>query len=128
MATYELTYIVRPSVDETGLATLMDRIASQVQAAGGNVLSRRVIGKRRLAYPIRKLNEGTYVLYEIDLPTTAGPGLERNLTLNESVLRHLVVRIEEPTPVPPAEPPAAAQPAAAAEPATPPPTPTGGES
>lgn len=112
MASYELTYIVRTDVDENGLNAVMDRVASIIANGGGQVLFRKLLGKRRLAYPIRKLTEGTYVYLALDLPPTSIRSIERNLTLTDSILRSIVVRVEPEellTPEPPAPAPQPAQ-------------------
>ncbi len=114
MPAYELTYIVRPDLDETALAAAADRILGQIRSAGGDLVTRKTMGRRRLAYPIRNYTEGIFEFLLISLPPSAIPGLERNLALNDAVLRHLVVRVEEvPSPAPeeaaPASAPAQAQ-------------------
>ena len=111
MASYELTYIVRTDVDENGLNAVMDRVASIIANGGGQVLFRKLLGKRRLAYPIRKLTEGTYVYLALDLPPTSIRSIERNLTLTDPILRSIVVRVEPeelltPEPAAPAPQPA----------------------
>ena len=106
MASYELTYIARADVDDAGLTALMDRVSTMIQNAGGTVLNRKILGKRRLAYPIKKVSEGTYIYLALSLPQTQVRTIERNLTLNDAVLRSLVVRVEEDELILP-EPPAA---------------------
>lgn len=111
MASYELTFIVRTDVDESALNAVMDRVASHVTNAGGQVLFRKQLGKRRLAYPIRKTLEGNYIYFALDLPPASVRGIERNLTLTDSILRSIVVRVEPeelltPEPAAPAPQPA----------------------
>ncbi len=118
MASYELTFIVRPEADETGLSAVMERIANHITSAGGQILNRKVLGRRRLAYPIRKVTEGTYVYFALELPPTSVRTIERNLTLTDAVLRSLVVRVE------PDEMLGPEQPAPTAEAAPAPPTET----
>ena len=97
MPSYELTYIVR-SLEEPALNAVHVRIANQIAAAGGEVTARNDWGKRHLAYPIRKNNEGYYVTLQVNLPPQAVRGLERALQLTDDVLRYLVIRVEESAP------------------------------
>lgn len=93
---YELIFIAHPDLDEGGVAELTAKVSGWIEAAEGQVTQTIPWGRRRLAYPIRKQTEGSYVL----LRTSLAPGgigkLERELKLSESVLRYLLVRVEGP--------------------------------
>lgn len=122
MPNYELTYILRP-LEDASLSAANERIANLVTSAGGTVAARHTWGRRRLAYPIRKINDGIYVTSYITLPTTSVRGLERALQLTEDVLRYLVVRVDTLTPpaapslpTPAAEIPGTMAPSAVVEP------------
>ncbi|MCI0475480.1 MAG: 30S ribosomal protein S6 [Anaerolineales bacterium] len=92
---YELMYIVRPTLDEQTLATVTEKVDKYIAAAGGEILKREDWGKRRLAFPIAKFTEGFYSVLQIKLAAPAVRELERNLKLSEDVLRFLVTRVEE---------------------------------
>jgi small subunit ribosomal protein S6 len=94
LPSYELTYILRP-LDEPALSAVNERIANLIASSGGEITARNDWGKRHLAYPIRKLNEGFYVVLQVNLPPQAVRSIERALQLNDDVLRYLVVRGEE---------------------------------
>lgn len=94
MSNYELTYILRP-LEEANLTATNERITSIVQNAGGDIVARNDWGRRRLAYPIRKINDGYYTTLYVKLPGTAVRGLERSLQLIDDVQRYLVVRVDE---------------------------------
>ena len=96
-----------------------DRITNLVNSAGGEILARNDWGRRRLAYPIRKLNDAFYVTLIVNLPPQSLRGLERALQLTEPVLRYMIVRAEPKITPPPAAPAtaAAATPAAPEAPA-----------
>ena len=92
---YELTFVIRPDMDDEGFASVRDKVAGYVQAAGGEITSANPWGRRRLAYPIRRFVEGYYVFMLTQLEPNALPDLERSMRLNEDVIRHLAVRKDE---------------------------------
>ncbi len=95
MKEYELTYIVRPDVDDEALAAIMARIEQTIATNGGRVVKTDLWGRRRLAYPIRRHNEGLYVLLRTELADKTIREVERQMKLSEDVIRHLLVRVEE---------------------------------
>ena len=97
MREYELTYIVRPDVDEEGLAAITARVQQVITSNGGRVIKADSWGKRRLAYPIRRYTEGYYTFLRTELTDKAIREVERQLKLSEDVFRHLLVRVEETT-------------------------------
>ncbi|OQA41283.1 MAG: 30S ribosomal protein S6 [Chloroflexi bacterium ADurb.Bin325] len=92
---YEMVYIAVPQLDDEGLATLNQRVAGWIAAANGAVTDTNVWGRRKLTYEIRKQTEGIYVQINFQLVPSATRELERNLRLDEQVIRHLVVRLGE---------------------------------
>ena len=91
---YELMYVVRPTLDEQTLAAVNEKVGKFIANAGGEILKREDWGKRRLAFPLAKFTEGFYSVLQLKLSPVTVRDLERNLTLTEEVLRHLVTRIE----------------------------------
>jgi len=94
LSNYELTFVLRPA-DEAALTAAQDRIAAQVQNAGGEIAARHDWGRRRLAYPIQKNKDGYYTTLYASMPGSAVRGIERALKLNDQVLRYLFVRVEQ---------------------------------
>ena len=93
MNRYELTYIINTGLEETARKELIEKFSGIIQQNGGEVEKvDETWGKRRLAYPINDMLEGYYVLVtfqgEGDLPRE----VERNLEINESVLRYLIIK------------------------------------
>jgi len=95
MREYELTFVIRPDMDDEGFAATTEKVAGYVKAAGGEVTHTNLWGRRRLAYPIRRFAEGYYVFLLIQMDANGLSDLDRSLRLNEDVIRHLVVRKDE---------------------------------
>jgi small subunit ribosomal protein S6 len=87
---YELAYIADPDLDEQSLLSLEEKVKGWIQAAGGQVVKIDRWGKRRLSYAIRKRVEGFYTIVMAELPPRASQTVERDLRLNEQVLRYLI--------------------------------------
>jgi small subunit ribosomal protein S6 len=98
---YELVLVVSPDVGDEGFPNTIDRVSKFIQDRGGEIKEVEPWGRRRLAYPITRFNEGFYAVYHFGLEPTHLRALEGNLMLAEDVLRHLVVKYEEVPPPPP---------------------------
>lgn len=95
MRQYELAYIIHPDLDETAFKEAVERIQGLIEGAGGKVTNAEIVGKKRLAYEIRKQREGQYVFLKTEMPTTFITELERSLSLMESVMRFMVIVDEQ---------------------------------
>jgi small subunit ribosomal protein S6 len=95
MRSYEVMFIAHPDLDDTSLTALVDKAKGWVAAAGGAVTQVDLWGRRRLAYPIRKQNEGQYILMQTQMTPAATRELERSLRLTEQVMRFQVIRSDE---------------------------------
>jgi small subunit ribosomal protein S6 len=89
---YEVMVILDPSLDERTVAPSLDTYLNVVRQDGGEVESVDVWGKRRLAYEINKNAEGIYAVIDLKAEPATVKELDRQLTLNESVLRTKVLR------------------------------------
>jgi small subunit ribosomal protein S6 len=94
---YELMYIVRPDVDEDGLRVTVDSVKSLIEGQGGEVTKTTMWGKRRLAYEVKHLRDGHYVIVEMRLDGTKVAAVERALRIHDAVFRHLLVVQEAPS-------------------------------
>ncbi|MGD8555600.1 MAG: 30S ribosomal protein S6 [Anaerolineales bacterium] len=90
MRNYEVAYIADPELDSEALSALEEKVKGWIKATGGKTLGVDRWGKRRLAYPISKRTDGFYFFIQAELPTNAGPALERDLGLNEQILRYMI--------------------------------------
>jgi small subunit ribosomal protein S6 len=94
--TYEVMFIVRPDMVDEDLDRLISTLEGQVGTAGGTVKTIERMGKRRLAYIVRKFHEGIYLLFTIESESGAVVHeLERRLRVAEPVIKFLTVRIDE---------------------------------
>lgn len=91
-ATYDLNVILDPSLTEGQLQSEKDAVQTQVDRAEGNIDSVDEWGSKRLAYPIRKLNEGYYLIYRLTLPSDKPKAVEAALRQRDNVMRVLVVK------------------------------------
>jgi small subunit ribosomal protein S6 len=89
---YEVMVILDPDLDERTVAPSLDTYLNVVRQAGGTVDNVDVWGKRRLAYEINKKSEGIYAVIDLSADPAAVKELDRQLTLNESVVRTKVIR------------------------------------
>ena len=94
MRNYELMVILDPSIDERTVAPMMEKYLAPVAANGGSVENVDVWGKRRLAYDIKKRSEGFYVVVDMTTTPEIAQELDRQLGLNETVLRTKLLRPE----------------------------------
>ncbi|HLT11730.1 MAG: 30S ribosomal protein S6 [Actinobacteria bacterium] len=92
MRHYEVMVILDPSLEERTVAPSLDTYLNVIRNAGGSVEKVDVWGRRRLAYEIKKKAEGIYAVIDVQAPPEAVSELDRQLRLNESVLRTKVIR------------------------------------
>ncbi|QWC86409.1 30S ribosomal protein S6 [Nocardioidaceae bacterium] len=92
MRSYELMIILDPSLDERTIAPSLENYLNLVRNDGGTVENVDVWGRRRLAYEIRKNAEGIYAVVNLSAEPATVKELDRQLGLNESVLRTKVMR------------------------------------
>jgi small subunit ribosomal protein S6 len=94
MNDYEVTYILRPTLEENEVEERANAIAEIVKSQGGEVNAVERLGKKRLAYEIKDVREGNYVVMQFKGEPAASKELERLLKLREDVLRAIVVRLD----------------------------------
>ena len=94
MRHYEVMVILDPDLEERTVAPSLDTYLNVIRTAGGSVEKLDVWGRRRLAYEIGKRTEGIYAVIDLQATPAAVAELDRQLRLNESVLRTKVIRPE----------------------------------
>src|SRR5215475_5644228 len=93
--TYELMFIVRPDMPEEDQDKLISTLESVVTSSGGQTKNVEKMGKRRLAYLVRRFHEGVYILLTLEGSGGLVHELERRLRVSEPVIKFLTVRIDE---------------------------------
>jgi len=92
---YEVMFIVRPDVEDEEVDKLIDSFGATVKGGGGAVKSAEKMGRRKLAYVVRKFADGNYVLLTIEAGGAVILELERRLRVTEPVIKFITVRIDE---------------------------------
>jgi small subunit ribosomal protein S6 len=95
MHKYELMVILDPTVEERTVAPSLDKFLNVIRNANGTVDNVDIWGRRRLAYEIKKNNEGIYAVVNMTATSAAVVELDRQLKLSEAVLRTKVLRADE---------------------------------
>ena len=93
--TYEIMFIVRPDVEEAELDKLIEGFSANVTNGGGEVKNVEKMGRRRLAYTVRKFNDGFYVLLNVAAAGSLITEIERRLRVSEQVIKFITVRMDE---------------------------------
>jgi small subunit ribosomal protein S6 len=92
---YEVMFIVRPDVADEDLDKLIAGFEQTVTSGGGAIRSSEKMGRRKLAYMVRRFSEGNYILLTIDANGAVVAELERRLRVSEPVIKFITVRMDE---------------------------------
>jgi len=94
MNKYESVIIINPSVEEQGVKGLIQKFTDLINL-NGKVESVNELGKRKLAYEVKKNKEGYYVVYNFEAKPDSIAELERNYRITDEVIKFIVVRLED---------------------------------
>ena len=95
MAFYEHVLIARQDISPQQAETLNEELKALIESLGGHIAKIEYWGLRNLSYRINKNRKGHYSLLAIDAPSAAVKEMERQLSINEDVLRYMTIRVEE---------------------------------
>ncbi len=95
MPKYELMYILSSAVSDNDVPTVSNEVDKFLTDAGGTVLTQEMLGKKKLAYPIKKTRNGFYVLETFNLEGAKLTSLDNKLRSMEPIIRYLVVNIDD---------------------------------
>lgn len=94
MREYELVLIINPELDDTETESLIEGVKNNIESNGGEVLKVDPWGNKRLAFPIKKNNDGYYVLLIFRSEPAFVPQLSNSFRVIESIIRHMIVLFE----------------------------------
>lgn len=95
MPLYESTFIARQDLSKQDVTKLADSFGTIIEQGGGKLLKNEYWGLKSLSYRINKNRKGHYNMLAIDAPAPAVHEMERNMRINEDIIRALTVRVEE---------------------------------
>ncbi|CCG41218.1 30S ribosomal protein S6 [Magnetospirillum molischianum] len=95
MPLYESVFIARQDISAPQVETLTEELSNIIVQGGGTVSKKEFWGLRNITYRVKKNRKGHYVLLNIDAPSAAVKEMERQMSINEDVLRTLTIRVEE---------------------------------
>ncbi|MDR1114088.1 MAG: 30S ribosomal protein S6 [Candidatus Margulisbacteria bacterium] len=90
MTAYDLLFITKPELEETAQKELIEKVKALIEAGGGKIETVDIWGKKDLATPIEKANQGYYVLIKYTGPGTINKEIEARFKINENILRYMV--------------------------------------
>jgi len=89
---YEVMYIIRPDVEQEVVEATVEKFNAIITNGGGEITKHDVLGKKRLAYEIKKFRDGYYVLTQFTADSAVVNELDRVMKITDEIIRHLVVR------------------------------------
>ena len=95
MVKYEIMFIVKPTLDETNIKKTIETLSSIITDMNGKIENSKDMGKRELAYPIKKEICGFYYVLTVDASHDVIDEFDRKARINENVLRHQIIRLDE---------------------------------
>ena len=95
MNKYEIMFIVRPDMEEAEIKKTAEEMKKVLTDGKANMLEEKAMGQRELAYEINKFTTGYYFLYVVEANAETVKEFDRIVRINESILRHLIVRVED---------------------------------
>ncbi len=95
MNKYELMFIVKPDMEEAEIKKVAEELKKVLTDNKAKVIEEKAMGQRELAYEINKFNNGYYYLFVVEANSEAINEFDRVVRINENLLRHLIVKVED---------------------------------
>ena len=95
MNKYEIMFIVRPDMEEAEIKKTAEESKKVLTERNATIVEEKAMGQRELAYEINKFSTGYYYLFIVEADATAIKEFDRVARINESLLRHLIVKVED---------------------------------
>ena len=94
MTKYEIMFIVKSTLEETALSNITKEVQGLINDGNSKVIEFKDMGRKKLAYPIKKEISGFYYLINAEASNETIQEFDRKLRINENILRHLILKIE----------------------------------
>jgi small subunit ribosomal protein S6 len=95
MNKYEMMFIVKSTLEADAIKKTADSVKKTIESLKGKVAEFKELGEKKLAYPIKNELNGYYFLVEMELAKDVEAELNRKASIDENILRHLIVRLDE---------------------------------
>ena len=95
MNKYEMMFIVKTTIDEEAVKKTFEDTKSIITSMKGEITDSKDLGQKKLAYPIKKELNGYYFVMQLESSKEAVAELDRKTALDENVIRHLIVKLDE---------------------------------
>lgn len=95
MRKYEIMFIIRPDMEESEIAKTAESLKKVLTDGKANFVEEKNMGQRELAYEIKKFKTGYYYLFVVEATPEAVAEFDRVVRINENLLRHLIVKVED---------------------------------
>ncbi len=95
MNKYEIMFVVRPDMEEAEIRKTAEAMKKVLTDSKAKVLEEKSMGQRELAYEVKKFTTGYYYLYVVEADAAAEEEFKRVARINENLLRHIVVKVED---------------------------------
>lgn len=95
MNKYEIMFIVRPDMEEAEIKKTAEEVKKVLTNKNATIAEEKAMGQRELAYEINKFSTGYYYLFVVEATAEAVKEFDRVSRINESLLRHLIVKVED---------------------------------
>lgn len=95
MNKYEMMFIVKATMESDEVKNTVDNVKKTIESLKGKVAELKELGEKKLAYPIKKELNGYYYVLQCEMSKEAEAELTRKVSINENILRHLIIRLDE---------------------------------
>ena len=95
MTNYEIMFIVKATMESDQVKATAEALKNIITSEGGKVSEFKELGEKKLAYPIKKELNGYYFVMQVEATAEAEAEFNRKASLNENVLRHLIIKLDE---------------------------------
>ena len=95
MNNFEATLLVTPDITKDNLNKIAENFENSIVEQGGSVVAKEDCGLKSLAYKIKNLKKAFYLFYQIEILGDKIQSIKKNLSINESIIRHLLIKVDK---------------------------------